>query len=98
MLLDIFNFSWPVAYAQAVRGLPVLEKAQTVIVRPIIVLLGALAFVTFLYGVYEMLAAQTNEEARKKGAQHVLWGVIGLFIIISAIGILNLVCATINCR
>ncbi|MEK7650351.1 MAG: hypothetical protein AAB364_00560 [Patescibacteria group bacterium] len=91
------NF-WPVAYAQAVKGLPVLDKVVDKIAKPIITLLGAVAFVTFLYGVYEMLSEQTNEEARKKGAQHVLWGVIGLFIMISAIGILNLVCATINCR
>lgn len=92
------SWLWPIAYAQTTRGLPVLEKVKTAIVDPIIWLLVAVSVVLFLYGLYEMLANEANEEARRTGQQHVLWGVIGIFIMVSAFGILNLVCRTIGCN
>lgn len=89
------SWFWPIAYA-ALVPIPILESAKTAIARPIIFLLLATALVLFLYGVYEIVANAGNEEARRQGQQHVFWGVIGLFIMVSFAGILNLVCQTIN--
>ena len=91
------NWLWSTAYAQTTKGLPIIDDIKREIAQPIIYLLLAVAFVTFLYGVYEMIAGSDNEESRKLGQQHVLWGVIGLFIMVSVFGILNVVCQTVGC-
>ena len=75
--------------------IPLLEKIKTAIVDPIIYFLFALALVYFLYGVLELIRNSGNEEARKTGQQHVLWGVIGMFIMISFYGIMHVICNTI---
>ncbi|MEK7621927.1 MAG: hypothetical protein AAB415_01995 [Patescibacteria group bacterium] len=74
--------------------MPLLDKIKTAIVDPIIYFLFALALLYFLYGVYEMIRNAESEEARKTGQQHVLWGVVGMFIMISFYGIMHLICKT----
>ena len=51
----------------------------------------------FLWGVVEFVARSNDDTAREKGKKHIVWGIIGLFIMLSAFGILNLICNTINC-
>ena len=75
--------------------IPLLEKIKTAIVDPIIYFLFALALVYFLYGVLELIRNADSEEARKIGQQHVLWGVIGMFIMVSFYGIMHVICNTI---
>ena len=87
--------SWLLDIAYAAPGLPVLDKAIDQIIKPIILLLAAAAFIIFLYGLYEMIANGDNEEARRIGQQHVLWGVVGMFIMISFYGIMHVICKTI---
>lgn len=60
------------------------------IVNPLIGLMIAVAVVFFIYGVVEFISAANNEEARTKGRQHMVWGVIGLFIMVSVWGIMNI--------
>ena len=81
-------------------AIPLLEKIKTAIVDPIIYFLFALALVYFLYGVLELIRNADSDEARKTGRQHVLWGVIGMFIMVSFYGIMHVICNTIpgiNC-
>ncbi len=88
---------WLAATAYAAAP-PILQKINQAIVNPLIMFLSALAFITFLYGVYEMVSQSDNETARQTGQQHMLWGVVGLFIMFSVMGILNVVCRTIGCN
>lgn len=76
-------------------AIPLLENIKTAIVDPIIYFLFALALVYFLYGVLELVRNADNEEARQTGRQHVLWGVIGMFIMVSFYGIMHVICNTI---
>ena len=69
---------------------PLLKKIAEQIVNPLITLMFAVAAVFFIYGVTEFIAASDNEEARTKGKQHMIWGVIGIFIMISVWGIMNI--------
>ena len=77
-------------------AIPLLEKIKTAIVDPVILFLFALATLYFLYGVLQIIQNAGNEEARKQGQQHVLWGVVGMFIMISFYGIMHLICKTIG--
>ncbi len=85
------------AYAQTPSSVDKLLNAiNTVLINPLIYLMFAAAFVYFMYGVVEFIIGAGNPEKRKVGQQHILWGVIGMVIMISAIGIVNLLTATVN--
>ncbi len=82
-----------IAYADAVSIISAVNKE---IINPIISLLFAVALLIFLYGLFEFLHKSDNEEVRTKGQQHMLWGIIGMAIMFSAIGIMHLIINTIG--
>jgi hypothetical protein len=49
-----------------------------------------IAFLVFVWGVVEYVRNAGEEEARKKGQLHILWGVVGLAIIFGANAIVHL--------
>jgi uncharacterized membrane protein YidH (DUF202 family) len=73
-----------------------LSNVNTMIVNPLIGFLFALAIAFFLYGVLEFLMNQENEEKKTSGKSHMLWGVIGIFIMMSVWGILTIALNTIG--
>lgn len=73
-----------------------IAKIKSEIVDPVISFLFILGLLYFLYGVYELVRGAESEEARATGRQHILWGVVGMFIMISFWGIMNLICRTIE--
>lgn len=66
------------------------------ILTPLVWIFFGLATIYFLWGVFEFIKNYDNPAERGKGAQHMLWGVIGMFIMFSAFGIMNLIAATIR--
>lgn len=68
-----------------------LTKVNNVILVPIVSLLFAVAFLVFVWGVFEYLIRQNDPDARATGGQHILWGVIGMTIMVSAWGIINFI-------
>ncbi|MEK7157890.1 MAG: hypothetical protein AAB688_02305 [Patescibacteria group bacterium] len=67
---------------------------QRFILTPLIYLIFALALLIFLYGVFEFIKNSDDAEERKKGGQHILWGIVGMAIMFSAYGIINFVLNT----
>jgi uncharacterized membrane protein len=70
------------------------QKITTNIVSPIIYLLMAAAIVYFIWGVFMFIKNADNSEKRKEGYQHMIWGIIGLFIMFSVRGIINVILST----
>ena len=66
------------------------------IVNPIIYLLFGLALIYFLYGVFVFIRGASSEDARDTGRTHMLWGVVGLAIMISVYGILQIIAGTVG--
>ena len=91
MLLDLF--STKIAYAD-LDGF--IGKVDTTIINPLILFLFALAVVYFLYGVFKFLANQDNEEAKTTGKSHMLWGVVGIVIMLGVWIILGIILNTLN--
>ncbi|MEN9582778.1 MAG: hypothetical protein RL641_732 [Candidatus Parcubacteria bacterium] len=93
----MFNF-WLPHLTQAAADLTPLKvfigKVEVVILNPIIKLGFAVALVIFLYGVFQFIKDADNSTARETGGKHILWGVIGMFIMIAAGGIMQLICGT----
>lgn len=61
----------------------------------IIPLLYAIAFIMFLIGIVRYFFFG-GEEAREKGKQFILWGLVGFFVIFSVWGIVKLLLSTFN--
>lgn len=73
-----------------------ISNVDNLIVNPLIVLLFTLAFIYFLYGVFEFIANQENEEKKTTGKMHMIYGVIGLTIMFGVWAILNIILRTFN--
>lgn len=70
---------------------PLIFKINEFIINPIISFLFIAAFFLFLWGLFQFLWKIDDEEANKAGKQHMLWGVVGLFIMVGVFGIMNLI-------
>jgi len=68
-----------------------LNSAVTNIVYPIIGFVFALALIYFLWGVVKFIWNWGNAADREAGQKHMLWGVIGMAIMLSAFGIMNFI-------
>src|SRR3989344_1930891 len=88
-------FSTNVAYASFDTF---LGNVNRLIINPLILLLFALAMVFFLYGVFEFIINQDNEEKRTAGKNHMIWGVVGLTIMLGVFGIMNMILKTLDVR
>lgn len=64
------------------------------IVNPLIYFLFAIALLYFLYGVFVFILNADDESKRDTGKKHMLWGIVGLFIMVSVYGILGLIIGT----
>ena len=73
-----------------------IHKIDQFIVNPIILLLVAVALLVFLWGVLEFVGHSDSEDARTTGGRHILWGIVGLAIMLSAFGIINVIVNTIG--
>ncbi len=83
----------PTAEASVASLMKAIDK---VIINPLIVLLFALAVVYFIYGLARYLLSPDNEEIRKSSKSHMVWGVIGMFIMVSVFGILSMILNTLG--
>lgn len=84
---------WPVSVG-AKTLIEIMDIIKTEILKPFTIFLFVLATAVFLWGVIEMLAHPDSEDARSAGRRHMIWGIVGLFIMLAAKAIIRSVCAT----
>ena len=68
-----------------------LQKIIVQIINPVIVILVTLALVVFIWGIVQMIYSANNEEKRTQGKRHLLWGLVGLFIMLTVRGLLAII-------
>jgi len=73
-----------------------MNSISTVIIDPLIGLLFSLAVVYFIYGLAQYLLNPESEEVRKSSKTHMLWGIIGIFIMVSVYGIIDIIINTLS--
>lgn len=66
------------------------------IVTPAVGLLFIAAGLVFIWGVFGLISHADDPTARKDGQNHILWGIIGMFIMVSAYGIIRLIGNTVT--
>ena len=69
----------------------IVGKLNEFIIGPILLLLFTLGFLYFLWGVATFIWNSESEEGRKTGTKHMIWGIIGMFIMAAASGIVKLI-------
>lgn len=73
-----------------------VNSINKVILNPFIILLFAVALVVFIYGVVRYLLSPENETVRNESKSHMVWGIIGMFIMVSVFGIMRIILNTVG--
>lgn len=71
-----------------------IQKINTTILNPIIQLMFLIALVVFIWGVFSYVKGSDSDGERETGRRHMIWGIFGIFIMISAYGIINVIIGT----
>jgi hypothetical protein len=71
-----------------------LGRVNTLIFNPLIGLIFAVALGYFLWGVFVFMMDSDNSTKQSEGKQHMLWGIIGMFIMVAVYGIINIITGT----
>lgn len=67
-----------------------LDMLQSAILFPLMTLMVGVALLVFLWGGFEFVRAADSDQGREKGKQHMIWGIVGLLIMIAAWGIMEI--------
>lgn len=91
-LFTVSVFAVPLmTFAQVVLNrVPNLANKVIQIVNTIIPVLVALAVFWVIYGAFQFVMSAGDEEKRKEGKNKILYGVIGIFIMLSVWGLVNI--------
>lgn len=80
----------PQAEAQSIGLL--MSRVNRFVLNPIISIMFVVAFVLFVFGLFSFFQAKREggDESIQKGKRHMVWGIIGMFIMVSVFGIMQL--------
>lgn len=74
---------------------PFLDKISSLIINPLIYLVFSIALLTFLVGIVQFIRSDTSDTKRAQGKNKITWGLVGMFIMFSAYGLVRLLIATV---
>ena len=73
---------------------PFLDKVNRVVINPLIGLVFAIAFLIFIFGIFQFINKAGEAKDREDGKRKILYGLLGMFIMFSAYGIIHLILVT----
>lgn len=99
-----------IAYIGTALALPFMAFAQTIdsvqslasfvinfINNVAVPLVFALAFIVFIWGVFQyFIAGAHSDDAKKKGRSFMLYGIVGFFLMVSVWGLVRILTGTLN--
>jgi hypothetical protein len=71
-----------------------LRSVSANILNPLIFLVFAIAFLVFFYGLFQFISKAGESSERESGKKKIVYGLIGMFIMFSAFGLIRLVLGT----
>jgi len=72
-----------------------IERVGTLILGPIVSLLFALATLYFLWGATKFIMNVDNEQAKEEGKNSMIYGVVGMFIMVAAYTLVKIIAKTV---
>jgi hypothetical protein len=82
------------ASAGAVEAWTFVQKINEVILYPLILLLMGIAMLYFIYGCVKYIMNAENSSAREEGRSHIIYSIVGLFVMLMAYGLLMIAANT----
>lgn len=74
-----------------------IETFNTAIINPALLLIFAAGTLGFVYGVVEFIwGVEQGNDLKEDGKRHMLWGLIGMFIMVSAWAIIKLIAGAVG--
>ncbi len=77
-----------------VQAYAFVERFNEVILYPLILLLTGIAFLVFLYGCLIYITHAENSSAREEGRSHIIYSIIGMFVMLVAYTLLTIAANT----
>ncbi len=75
-------------------GQSLLERIQTYVVDPIIAVIFTLGLLLFFVGIVEYLWEIKDGKTDGDGRQHLIYGLVGMLVMVSVYGIINMIINT----
>jgi len=78
------------------------RSLTTYVVNPLLLLLFAVGLLVFVWGIVEFLfdinvrGGGGEANSKNNGKQHMLWGIVGMFVMASALAMVNLLKGTVE--
>jgi len=82
------------AYGHTVAAASFVERINNAIIFPLVSLMLGVAVLVFIWGGYQYLLKADDAKARSEGQMHMLFGIIGIVVMISAYTILTIAVRT----
>jgi len=98
LALGALSFLPAVAFAQisATGGIDSVFNALQDLFNYIFPILLLIAVFIIIWGIFQFILNAGDEEARKSGRSKILWGIVGVFLMLSVWGLINILVNTIN--
>lgn len=90
--MDLVNLASASAGTDAAGAF--VTRVNDVILFPLIIFLMSIALLVFFYGCFVYVVNAENSSARDEGKRHILYGIIGLLVMLSALAILQIAATT----
>lgn len=74
----------------------VVGRFTTYVIDPLLLILAAAGFFYFVWGLVEFMFSLSQGGETRNGKQHMIWGVVGMVIMFSVVGIIALINNTFN--
>ena len=88
-----------VAFAQvsgAVNNVDDILAFVSALLNAVFPVLVALAVIVLIWGIFKFILNAGDEEARKTGRSMILWGIIGIFLMLSIWGLVNILSSSVS--
>lgn len=73
-----------------------LRRINNAIVNPIILLAFSASLLVFFWGIVEFIRSETVDKSRAQGQRKIIYGLVGMLVMISAYGIIGLILDTLG--
>lgn len=82
------------ANGHTIEAQSIVSRIENAILFPLLAFMLTIAFLYFMWGAYEFVANAESDSARDIGKQHMLYGIIGMVVMVSALALLRIVAGT----
>lgn len=97
-LITLAAFALPLVSSAALNNVSDVGSFIINTINGIIVpVLFAIAFIVFVWGAFQTFILGANStDVKEKGKNHMLWGLIGFFVMVSVWGLVNILTGTVS--